>query len=594
MTVPPPDNVPTRPPVAPDATSEPLAPKPDRVKRVPPDRAARSAIRERAERLVADLDKSSPLDNRELEVRARLILEELGEPDDYLGWTMVALASAFWRDQVASVPYSRRLLLLPHCLRDVESCPAHFNELGLLCQNCGACHLSELRERAERLGYNVLIAEGSPVVMQIILGGHADALIGVSCLNVLERSLDKILLAGIPCMAVPLHESRCRDSATDRDWVEEMIDTPHRAATEHTQTYVHLLRAAKRMFQPDELEWLAPRVRGGPSLAETNGRGLAAIDPVAATEAIAYDFLLKGGKRARPFVTLAAYDALTGAAATGADGAEAASRIPDAVRRVAMAIEIFHKASLVHDDIEDNDAFRYGHKTLHRKHGTAAAINVGDYLIGLGYRLVAQQQSRLDAETVADILMQLAEAHTRLSEGQGAELAWRDAREKRLAPRDALRIYALKTAPAFEAALYAGLRLAGPIPHYRQPIARYTRHLGVAYQILNDLEDWQPKRENKQTAGGDVLDGRPTLLLALALENLDAPSRKELLAVIGSPSAGPDALDAVDRLYRRAGVYETARLLIDKHHARARDVADALEPDALRRLLHYLADNLLE
>jgi geranylgeranyl pyrophosphate synthase len=136
--------------------------------------------------------------------------------------------------------------------------------------------------------------------------------------------------------------------------------------------------------------------------------------------------------------------------------------------------------------------------------------------------------------------------------------------------------------------------MAGPVSQYRQSIARYTRHLGVAYQILNDLNDWQPKDENKQTAGRDVFDGRPTILLALALEHLDRSACKELLAVLGDPSAGAEALGAVDRLYRQAGVYDMARVLIDKYHARAREVADAMDPDSLRRLLHYLADTLLE
>ena len=122
-----------------------------------------------------------------------------------------------------------------------------------------------------------------------------------------------------------------------------------------------------------------------------------------------------------------------------------------------MSIETFHKASLVHDDIEDGDQFRYGDETMHRKYGIATAINVGDYLIGLGYRLVSGDRKTLGAETAADILDCLADSHQRLSEGQGAELMWRDNISKTLKPLDALKIYALKTAPAFEAAFYLSL-----------------------------------------------------------------------------------------------------------------------------------------
>jgi geranylgeranyl diphosphate synthase type II len=78
---------------------------------------------------------------------------------------------------------------------------------------------------------------------------------------------------------------------------------------------------------------------------------------------------------------LAAFDALTreGQNATGDT-----LTFSDSVCRVAMAIEAFHKASLVHDDIQDDDLFRYGRQTLHRTQGMGPAINIGDYLIGLG------------------------------------------------------------------------------------------------------------------------------------------------------------------------------------------------------------------
>src|SRR5205823_7742233 len=189
-----------------------------------------------------------------------------------------------------------------------------------------------------------------------------------------------------------------------------------------------------------------------------------------------------------------------------------------------------HKASLIHDDIEDDDSFRYGQETLHRRHGVGTAINVGDYLIGLGYRLVSRSRKELGGDCAADILDRLADAHLKLSEGQGAELLWRDARDKSLTPLDALKIYALKTAPAFEAALYAGLRLAGPADQYEKLVTEFSRHLGVAFQVLNDLKDWDGDSDNKLVAGQDILAGRPTLLLALALEGSGPDERAELLA----------------------------------------------------------------
>src|SRR4051794_19201501 len=114
------------------------------------------------------------------------------------------------------------------------------------------------------------------------------------------------------------------------------------ARQDATTTYAYLLRAARHLFHPDELERLIPRTRGGPRLAEVNGAGASALEPLAATEAIAYDFLAKGGKYSRPFITLAAYDALTGGHCCELEGAEhLRNRLTDAVRRAAISIESF-------------------------------------------------------------------------------------------------------------------------------------------------------------------------------------------------------------------------------------------------------------
>src|SRR5690242_866982 len=323
--------------------------------------------------------------------------------EDHLGFAMVCLSNEFWREQVSAIDFKRLLLLLPHCLKHAEGCPADYDEFGLDCRKCGACSVADFKTKAEDLGYKVLVSEGTPIVLKIIVSGHVDAIVGVACLNVLEKALDKVLLAGIPSVAAPLLSSNCRSTSVDDDWVAELIDlqTPPPAA--RTRTYVHLMRAAHQVCEEPELSRLAPRTRA----AGANGAGR---DPLAVHEGISYDWLGQGGKRSRPFITLAAYDALKGAPGTlSADGASQ----PDAVRRTALAIETFHKASLVHDDIEDDDTFRYGRETLHRQYGVGTAINVGDYLLGLGYRLVSRERQALGAGCAADILARLARSEER-------------------------------------------------------------------------------------------------------------------------------------------------------------------------------------
>jgi geranylgeranyl diphosphate synthase type II len=566
------------------------------LKDVPPELATREAIRSRCHEVAKQLDRSEPLDNQEAEAIVRRLLDEMNLSEGYLGWTMVAMYTAFWHDQVASVPFSRRLLLLPHCLKHAEGCPADYDQFGLDCRKCGACSIADFRAHAEDLGYKVLVAEGSPVVMKIIISGYVDAIVGVACLNVLEKAFDKIQLAGIPCMAVPLLSSDCRNTSVDEQWVDEMIRLDQKQPEIQTHSYVPLMRASTEMFEVNELERLAPRLRGGPRVAELNGEGIGALDPVAATEALAYDFLVKGGKHSRPFITLATYDALASSQATGsqATSAEAVAAIPDSVKRTAMSIETFHKASLVHDDIEDDDGYRYGDPTMHRKYGTPTAINVGDYLIGLGYRLISREASTLGADVAADILDRMARAHMKLSEGQGAELVWRDSLNKQLEPLDALKIYALKTSPAFEAAIYSGIRLAGPAEAYQDFIASFARDLGVAFQILNDLGDWQGDSNNKLAAAGDIVGGRPTVLWALALAGLDDHDRKQLIELVESENLTSDQIQQVREYYEKAGVFKQAQRLVDKYQQRAETLADNLEPEALRRLMYFLIDTVLD
>jgi geranylgeranyl pyrophosphate synthase len=554
-------------------------------KAVPETRELRDKVRAAVEVFCKTLDKSKPLTKDSTKEMAEGILTSLGLGGTYLGFTMVMLTNAFWREQVAAIPFNRRLMLLPHCLKNAEGCPAEYDEFGLDCKKCGACEVGDFRTKAEQLGYKVLVSEGTPIVLKIIVSGHIDAIVGVACLNVLEKAFDKVLLAGIPCIATPLLSSNCKNTSVDNDWVFESIDLHTPPAGQKTKTYMHLMRAANAMFEEPELSRLVPRARA--ASPET--------DPLRKHESIAYDFLARGGKRSRPFITLAAFDALRGAPATLSD---TGWELSDSVKRAALAIETFHKASLVHDDIEDDDAYRYGEETLHRVHGIGTAINVGDYLIGLGYRLVSRDRKELGAEVAADILDKLADAHMKLSEGQGAELLWRDAKNKALTTLDALKIYALKTSPAFEAALYTGVRLAGPSSQYEKMIADFSRNIGVAFQVLNDIKDWVGDSDNKLVAGQDVCAARPTLLLALALEGLSPAQREELLHLITTARAdGTDPDELVGRvraLYFQARVFEKADKLVDKFRAKAESLADEVEPTEFRELLYYLVDTVLE
>ena len=554
------------------------------LKLVPQTLEQREAVKTAAEEYALGLDKSRAFNKNELERHGRTLLEQMALPEKFLGFAMVMIGNFFWKQQFLAIPFERRMLLLPHCLKHAEGCPAEYSEFGLDCERCGACSIADYKVRAEQLGYKVLVAEGSPVVLKIIVSGYIDGILGVACLNVLEKAIDKVLIAGVPSYAVPLHSGDCMNTTLDEAWVWDVLDKYEPLPEKPTASYVPLMRASSGIFEND-FERLLPRIRTkDPQKANS---------PVAFTEQASYDWLANGGKRFRPFITLATWHAASGRNVLTAG--DPTPEIPDSVARVAMAIEAFHKASLVHDDIQDDDQFRYGRDTLHREHGTGQAINIGDHLIGLGYRLIHATRD-LDPEVSIDIADSMSTAHIRLCDGQGAEMSWQQNPDWNITPLDALQIYSLKTSPAFEAALYSGLRLAGHDLAHSDMVSSFCRHVGVAFQILNDLKDWMGDHDNKMKHGQDALALRPTVMLALALKDASAEHKTELQQLLSGELNHLNEEARIDRLrmiFDSCDVFEKAETLVQRSQERAEALVAEVEDERMQSLLQFFIETIL-
>jgi geranylgeranyl diphosphate synthase, type II len=129
-----------------------------------------------------------PMPLEELRVHAEKIIAEHGFNPVWVDYIGVLLSNESWRETLATIPYDKRLLLMPKCLRIESKCPAPFDEFGLLCKQCGLCTIQDFQNEAEKLGYAVLVAEGSAIVMSLIQTGKIEAIVGISCLPVLERT----------------------------------------------------------------------------------------------------------------------------------------------------------------------------------------------------------------------------------------------------------------------------------------------------------------------------------------------------------------------------------------------------------------------
>src|SRR5262249_40007631 len=115
------------------AEAEPPKPRPGSklLKLNPETQELRERIRAEAFQYVHNTDRSRPLSKKELEAHGRALLEKMGLEEGYLGFAMVMLGNGFWKEQFVSIPFEKRILLLPHCLKHVEACSAHTDELGL-------------------------------------------------------------------------------------------------------------------------------------------------------------------------------------------------------------------------------------------------------------------------------------------------------------------------------------------------------------------------------------------------------------------------------------------------------------------------------
>jgi geranylgeranyl diphosphate synthase, type II len=500
---------------------------------VPQSRERREEMIELISVYVESEGLQPPMTLNELLTHTASILEHEDIGSEHADFITVLLSNELWRSTIASIPYEKRVFMLPQCLRDSKNCPAEIDELGLLCELCGRCDISELESEAEAMGYCAIVAEGTTVVTKLIEQGTIQAVVGVSCLSVMERAFPHMANQAIPGMAIPLLRDGCTDTVVDTEWVRRELHNRDESMPEFSLDLGELRRRVQDWFGRSVLQKL---------IAPGGSR----------TEDIALEWMLQGGKRWRPLLTASVYQAL--------EGAEA--KLPESLRDVAIAVECFHKASLIHDDIEDADEERYGLQTLHAEHGVPLALNVGDFLLGEGYRLLAEAD--ISDEMRARLLSVATQGHRTLCLGQGEELLWYGHAES-ASREQVLEIFRCKTAPAFEVALQFGAICAGADDTVCDVLHDFSELLGVAYQIRDDIHDHMEDHPDEEKR-----EWSPSIVAALEAESGTVPADNET----------------------RLGV-ELARALLEDYRQKTVESLGPLKKRHLKILLHRVTGRIL-
>jgi geranylgeranyl diphosphate synthase type I len=228
----------------------------------------------------------------------------------------------------------------------------------------------------------------------------------------------------------------------------------------------------------------------------------------------------------------------------------------------AVAVEIFHNYSLVHDDIEDRDELRHGRPTLWSQYGVAAAINAGDAMCALSFLSLEHAATYLDAARVLQMIALLHEAHAVMCEGQSLDL---DFETERVVDRPGYyRMIECKTAQLFDASCRLGAFAAGCDTATIEAYGAVGRAYGMAFQIRDDVAGiWSTLDETGKTAGSDVARRKWTFPVVWAISQPPSAARSAVAQAYASGSALDDAavakvVEALDELGAREAATQKA------------------------------------
>ncbi len=471
----------------------------------------------------------------------------------YLKLIAILINNAAWQSIVASIPFDRRVLLLPKCIRNSRGCGAKIDELGLLCEFCGGCKLQDYIEEAEKLGYHVIVSEGTGAVGTLLSTGQIECVIGVACLDSFERSFPLSLKQAIPSIAIPLYNSDCHDSKTDETWLLETLK----------------LQSNKTVLAKVDLESLRHKI----SNWFTNNYLNTLFSNEKRSFRIANKWLQAGGKRWRPLIMMAIYEALKTEEKTE----------EQQLAKLAIAIESFHKASLAHDDIADKDFERYGKESLLKNYSLEITLNTGDLLLSYGYQLIAL--AGFTPKQTQSLLLAASEAHQELCLGQGEELLWQ--RDKKIpSVETVIAIFAKKTAPAFEVALKFGAIANNSNDELLMVLKNYSYAMGIAYQIKDDLDDFNPKSKSN-----DIIGYRPSLVLAILIKKYHDKMEGYLKKL---NNGTPEIASEIFKWAEKEGAIDEAKELLEKYKQKAFNALDDLKNVSVKVLLYRLLYKIIE
>jgi octaprenyl-diphosphate synthase len=277
-----------------------------------------------------------------------------------------------------------------------------------------------------------------------------------------------------------------------------------------------------------------------------------------------------GGKRLRPVLLLLTCGAL------GYTGAQR--------HNLAAVVEFIHTATLLHDDVVDESTLRRGRPTANENFGNPASVLVGDFLYSRAFQMMVDANSMRVMQTLADATNVIAE---------GEVLQLMNMHDASLDEDGYLRVIRSKTAKLFEASARLGPILAGSPPEIENACAHYGQALGTAFQVIDDVLDYDGNSaEMGKNLGDDLREGKATLPLILAMQRGDAAQSRTVREAIETGNV--DRLNDIVAIVRDTGALAATRSAAAAEAQRAIDAAMQLPDNAYRTAMVALASQLLD
>ena len=277
-----------------------------------------------------------------------------------------------------------------------------------------------------------------------------------------------------------------------------------------------------------------------------------------------------GGKRLRPATTLLA--------------AGAAGRVGPDAHILAAVIEFIHTATLLHDDVVDRTDLRRGRITANAQWSNSAAVLSGDFLYSRAFQMMVEVDRMPVMQVMADTTNAIAE---------GEVLQLLNARNPDVAEADYFRVIELKTAVLFRAAAELGGIAAGADADACRRLADYGHALGIAYQLADDVLDFEADpAETGKAIGNDLVEGKPTLPLIHVLRHGDADTARWLRQKLSGDALGDPAetLARVQKAIESTGAIPYTRALAEGHAASAKASIEGLPGSTYKTALLQLAE----